>query len=170
MVPHPTLQVTVCMYMNIPDLCGQPSVCVLSVKEAKPKHCNWTDAVLIVTVDISRKFSSMTCSMMRHAQPQGAGYRQYRSKRDISNHLREEAEADLVVQVWHQAAQIPTDCECADMDESQPDPEAGEQGVCDRPVPAAPRLTLPLDGLSPHGPHRQRCQQVGLTACYMSCC
>ncbi len=40
-------------------------------------------------------------------------------------------EADLVVQVWHQAAQVSTDCECADVDESQPDAKAGQQGVCD---------------------------------------
>lgn len=107
---------------------------------------------------------------MRHAQPPSAGHRKYRNEKNVSKQLREAAEAELVVQVWHQAAQISTDCECADVDESQPDPEAGEQGVCDRPVPTAPSLTLPLDGLSSHGPHRQRCQQVGLTACCMSCC
>ena len=68
MVSHPTLQVTVCLYMHIYALCGQADVCLLSVKEAYPKHWNWTDALLIVTIDTSNMFSSLTCSMTRQVK------------------------------------------------------------------------------------------------------
>lgn len=58
-------------------------------------------------------------------------------------------------QVWHQAATVSADSECSDLDEPQPDFAAGEPGVCHRPLPTPTGVALPLDGLPPHGPHRQ---------------
>lgn len=65
-----------------------------------------------------------------------------------------------VSQVWHQVATVSADSERSDLDEPQPDSAAGEPGVCHRPVPTAPCVTLPPDGFPPHGPHCQRRQQV----------
>ena len=38
---------------------------------------------------------------------------------------------DCELQVWYQAAPLPADSECTNMDESQPNATASEPGVCD---------------------------------------
>ena len=68
--------------------------------------------------------------------------------------------AASVSQVRHQVTAISANSECFDLDEPQPNPAAGEPGVCHRPLPASPGVALSLDGFPPHGPDRPGCQQV----------